>query len=68
MRTLKVNRLIFETDDDLSAAIMELRSMGQHARKLLSECVEHQCITRTTVFLAEKTTILLLYLLPWDHC
>ncbi|MEB8488171.1 MULTISPECIES: hypothetical protein [Acidithiobacillus] len=44
-----MNRLAFETDDELTDAVARLRSLGWRAQKLLVECVATQGITRTVV-------------------
>lgn len=44
-----MNRLAFETDDELTDAVARLRSLGWRAQKLLAECVATQGITRTAV-------------------
>ena len=50
-----MKRLAFETDDDLTEAVVRLRSLGWRARKLLAELVETQGVTRSAVSQAALT-------------
>jgi len=42
-----MERFFFETDEAVAEAAAQLGCLGRHARKLLSECVATQGITRT---------------------
>jgi len=42
-------RIYFETDADANEAASTLRALGGHARKLFSQCIAAQGVTRKTV-------------------
>lgn len=49
-----VELFFFESEAEAMAAAQSLDRLGGSAKRLLAECIEHQCITRKSVSEAAK--------------